>query len=114
MQAKDSVVDRDELARGAELPYPAHAGVTSALAETRRDLRVARDFRRCVPRLTTGANAVASSPLEEREGYVLARIDGVSTVEAIIESIVELCSMSAEETLATLANLRERRLIVVR
>jgi hypothetical protein len=111
MQAKDSVLDRDELVSGVELPYAGQSN--KALAETRRDLRVARDFRRCVPRLASRAREVASSPLEDRDGVVLSHIDGVSTIESIVDSIVELCAMSAEETLATLASLHERRLIVV-
>ncbi|HEY2510052.1 MAG TPA: hypothetical protein VGI39_04325 [Polyangiaceae bacterium] len=105
MRAKEFFLDSDEPASGVQLRSLGESD--PSLAETRRDLRVARDFRTSVPRLAIRARDLTNLPLDPRVGFLLSRIDGLSTVETIID----LCPMPAEETLAMLESLRELRII---
>jgi hypothetical protein len=51
--------------------------------------------RQSVPRLKTPANEIARLPLGPRAGFVLAQIDGVHTVEDLLDT----CAMSPGETI---------------
>lgn len=107
MRAKDLLLASDEPASGVQLRTVSESDSDPSLAETRRDLRVARDFRSSIPRLAIRARDLLNLPLDPRVGFLLSRIDGVSTVETIID----LCPMPEEETLAMLGSLRELRII---
>jgi hypothetical protein len=74
---------------------------------TRREMPVAISFFSRVPRLAVPLADLAVLPLDHREGFLLSLIDGTSTVEAILD----VCAMSFDEAVETLAVLVERRIV---
>jgi hypothetical protein len=63
-----------------------------------------------VPVLVAGADHLRAARLDPRAGFMLALIDGVATVE----SLLDLSGMPPEETLGILQDLRARAIIVLR
>jgi hypothetical protein len=63
-----------------------------------------------IPVLTAGVDHLRAAQLDGRAGFVLSLIDGVTSVE----SILDLSGMPAEQTLAILEDLRQRRIVELR
>jgi hypothetical protein len=76
---------------------------------TNPDFPVARNYFECIPLLALGARELAAMPLDHREGFLLSMIDGVSSVETILD----VCAMPADEALAILESLSLRGVIVI-
>jgi hypothetical protein len=75
---------------------------------TRRELRAAIDFFSRVPRLAISQRDLSLLPLDHRDGFLVSLVDGVSTIEMILD----VCAMPFDEAVAALANLVERRILV--
>ncbi len=78
--------------------------------ETQPTVAPAPDHFARIPRLALKPRELALLPLTHREGFLLAMIDGRSS----IETILDVCAMPAEEALELLEGLVERGVVVVR
>jgi hypothetical protein len=76
---------------------------------TLREIVPAVDYFSCVPRLAVSAQELALLPLDHREGFLIACVDGVST----IETILDVSAMPAEEALVILESLVERGVLLI-
>jgi CRP-like cAMP-binding protein len=63
-----------------------------------------------LPVVVADADHLLAAQLDGKTGFVLSLIDGVTTVE----SILDLSGMPAEETLGILKDLRARGIVVMR
>lgn len=61
----------------------------------------------CVPELEVDMSELATLDLDHRSGFLLAQIDGLLT----IQDLIDLCSMSYEDTLAALSSMCENGII---
>jgi hypothetical protein len=77
---------------------------------TEPDLEAVTDFGLLVPYLTVSIGEVSLLPLDHREGFILSRVDGRST----IETILDVCAMPADEALDIIESLVERGIIDLR
>jgi len=77
---------------------------------TGRQRRSTRSTLSDVPVLVAGADHLRAAQLDGRAGFVLSLIDGVTTVE----SILDLSGMPAPRTLAILEDLRQRGIVELR
>jgi hypothetical protein len=78
-------------------------------ASTEREIAAAADYFRCVPCLAVSAQELALLPLDHREGFLVSRVDGVSTVETILD----VSAMPADEALEILQSLVERGVLLI-
>jgi hypothetical protein len=62
-----------------------------------------------VPRLTLRPRDLALLPLDHREGFLLSMIDGVTS----IETILDVCAMPHHEALEILESLVQRGVLVI-
>jgi hypothetical protein len=85
-------------------PYERHEPYS-----TLREIVPAVDYFSCVPRLAVSAQELALLPLDHREGFLVACVDGVST----IETILDVSAMPAEEALVILESLVERGVLLI-
>jgi hypothetical protein len=76
---------------------------------THREIAVADNYFSCVPRLAVTPQELALLPLDHREGFLVACVDGVST----IETILDVSAMPAEEALLILESLVERGVLLI-
>ena len=76
---------------------------------TQREIAAAGDYFRCVPRLAVSARELALLPLDHREGFLVSRVDGISTVETILD----VSAMPADEALEILQSLVERGVLLI-
>jgi hypothetical protein len=76
---------------------------------TQREIAVADNYFSCVPRLAVTPQELALLPLDHREGFLVACVDGVST----IETILDVSAMPAEEALVILESLAERGVLLI-
>ncbi len=74
------------------------------------ELVAAADFMLLVPYLAVDEREISLLPLDHREGFLLSRVDGLST----IETILDVCAMSADEALEIIKGLVERGIIALR
>ena len=85
------------------------AGGNEEPPATNPDLPVARNYFQSVPTLAVGAREFALMPLDHREGFLLSMVDGVTS----IETILDLCAMPGDEALAILESLSLRGVIAI-
>jgi hypothetical protein len=85
------------------------AGGNEEPPATNPDLPVARNYFQSVPTLAVGARELALMPLDHREGFLLSMVDGVTS----IETILDLCAMPGDEALAILESLSLRGVISI-
>jgi hypothetical protein len=78
-------------------------------APTQPEIVAAEDYLRRVPRLAVGVHELALLPLDHREGFLVSRVDGKST----IETLLDVCAMPADEALEILQSLVERGVLLV-
>jgi hypothetical protein len=78
-------------------------------ASTQRELPSAGDYFSRIPKLAVGAQDLKLLVLDHREGFLVSRVDGKST----IETILDVCAMSADEALELLESLVERGVLVI-
>ncbi len=78
-------------------------------ASTQREIAAASDYFRCVPQVAVSARELEMYALDHREGFLLSRVDGVST----IETILDVCAMPADEALEILESLIERGILMI-
>jgi hypothetical protein len=78
-------------------------------ASTQRELPSAGDYFSRIPKLAVSADAMKLLVLDHREGFLVSRVDGKST----IETILDVSAMSAEEALMILESLVERGVLVI-
>jgi hypothetical protein len=78
-------------------------------ASTQREIPSAGDYFSRIPRLAVEAQHLTLLVLDHREGFVLSRVDGKST----IETILDVCAMPAEEALAIVESLVERGVLLI-
>jgi hypothetical protein len=76
---------------------------------TQPEMAVAGDYFRRVPRLAITPRELTLLPLDHREGFILSRVDGTTTVETILD----LCAMPSDEALAILESLVERGVLTM-
>lgn len=76
---------------------------------TQREIPAAVDFFRRVPQLAVSPEELPLLPLDHREGFLVSRVDGRST----IETILDVCAMPAEEALQILESLVERGVLFI-
>ena len=70
---------------------------------------VAVDFFSRTPRLAISLNDLSLLPLDHRDGYVVSLVDGLSTVETILDT----CALPFDEAIESLTKLVERRILVI-
>jgi hypothetical protein len=79
-------------------------------ASTQPELLAAEDYFLRVPHLALGERELTGLALDHREGFVLSRVDGHST----IETVLDVCAMPADEALEIISRLVERGIIALR
>ena len=77
---------------------------------TEPDLEVAGNYLLLVPYIAISDEDLTVLPLDHREGFLLSRVDGRST----IETILDVCAMPEDEALEILLSLVDRGIISVR
>ena len=77
---------------------------------TQPELAAAPDYLQRVPFLAVAVRELTLLPLDHREGFLLSRVDGRST----IETILEVSAMPADEALAILESHVARGIIATR
>jgi hypothetical protein len=77
--------------------------------ETLRDLAQADNFLARIPQLALEQRDLALLPLDHREGFLLSMVDGVTSVETILD----VCAMPADEALVILESLVERGVLLI-
>ena len=63
--------------------------------------------RHSIPRSLKSLAEIARLPIDHRAGFLLAHVDGMQT----LEEILDVCAMPAAEALALIANLKEMGVI---
>jgi hypothetical protein len=76
---------------------------------TRPQLALAEPYFDRVPRLALRPRDLALLPLDHREGFLLSMVDGVTS----IETILDVCAMPTEEALEILESLVKRGVLVI-
>src|SRR5580658_5824943 len=76
---------------------------------TQRELPAAGDYFSRIPKLAVGAGELKLLVIDHREGFLVSRVDGKST----IETILDVCAMPADEALEILESLVERGVLVI-
>ncbi|MGO8992293.1 MAG: hypothetical protein ACLQVI_03120 [Polyangiaceae bacterium] len=76
---------------------------------TQPDLTAASVYVQRVPQLAVPAREVSLLPLDHREGFLLSLVDGVTS----IETILDVCAMPADEALEILNSLVDRGVLVI-
>jgi len=79
-------------------------------APTDPDLATSVDCSLLVPYLAVSQGELTLLPLDHREGFIVSRVDGRST----IDTILDVCAMPADEALEILESLVERGIIAFR
>jgi hypothetical protein len=101
-------------AESAVLPKPAESAVLivedELVSEPRLIARAPRSFLSEIPIRVAADELVRASPLDERAGFILWLLDGATTVETLLD----LSSMPADETLALLQDLQQHGIIQFR
>ena len=78
-------------------------------ASTQREIEAANDYFGRIPMVAVSPRELELHTLDHREGFLLSRVDGVST----IETILDVCAMPAEEALEILERLTERGILMI-
>jgi hypothetical protein len=86
-----------------------NANGSDAPPPTQPEIPVARNYLDCVPRLAVGARELSLMPLDHREGFLLSMVDGMTS----IETILDLCAMPADEAFEILESLAIRGVLVI-
>jgi hypothetical protein len=76
-------------------------------APTARQRVVTKEFLAMVPRLAIPPEEVHASELDHREYFLISLLDGVTTVE----NLIDICGMPSEEALALLDGLVRRGIL---
>jgi hypothetical protein len=78
-------------------------------ASTQREIPSASDYFQRIPRIAVDARELTLLQLDHREGFLVSRVDGRST----IETILDVCAMPADEALEILESLAERGVLYI-
>jgi hypothetical protein len=78
-------------------------------ASTQREIPAATDFFQRIPRLAVEPRDLTLLALDHREGFLVSLVDGVST----IETVLDLCAMPADEALEILESLALRGVLLI-
>jgi hypothetical protein len=99
--------------RGAKLPVAVNRAMPIAVSlplDLKRPSAAVLDTgRRIVPRLLFPPTAIIGLPIDHRAGFLLALIDGVQT----LDEILDVCPMTVTEALAVLTTLESFGLVAV-
>ena len=110
MNAKRLFEDDDDLFADPTDQRPSHIELRVERPEeptTQREIPVADDLFARIPRLVVSEAELTHLPLDHREGFVLSEVDGVSS----IETILDVCPMPSDEVLEILVSLLERGIL---
>ena len=66
-------------------------------------------LRKVVPRVVRSPLECAAAPLDHREGFLLAHIDGVTSIEALID----ICGLPEQDVLSLIQRLRRLRIVTL-
>ncbi len=77
---------------------------------TARQLAVTKELLATVPHLAIPSEEVHASELDHREYFLISLLDGVTT----IENLIDICGMPSEEALALLDGLVRRGILALK
>ncbi len=66
-------------------------------------------LRKVVPRVVRSQRECADAPLDHREGFLLAHIDGVTSIEGLID----ICGLPEQDVLTLIQRLRRLRIVTL-
>jgi len=108
--ARRDFTDALQRAEAMLAAHPGHPVAEACARECRLELAARLHAPSAVPRLVASPPSPGSRiTLNHRDGFVLSQIDGVSSVE----TLVDVCAMGRPELLAVLEKLVEAGLVVV-
>jgi hypothetical protein len=110
MNAKKLFDDDDVLFEEPSSDRASHVELrVDAERPTRPDLTLEEAHYHRVPRLAVRPHELSLLPLDHREGFLLSMVDGVSS----IETILDVCAMPSDEALEILESLVQRGVLVI-